>query len=52
MNRIEDEWLQLKRTELASQVFDDEVDLAGAIMQGIENRGKNGGYSVERFRFN
>lgn len=52
MNRIEDEWLHLKRDELASRVFDDEVDLADAIIEGIENRGKNGGYSVERFRFN
>lgn len=52
MNRIEDEWLQLKRTELASRVFDDEVDLADAIIEGIENRGRNGGYSIERFKFN
>ena len=52
MNRIEDEWLQLKRTELAGQVFEDEVDLAAAIMQGIETRGKKGSYPVERFRFN
>jgi putative transposase len=52
MNRIEDEWLQLKRTELAGQVFEDEVDLAAAIMQGIGNRGKKGCYPVERFRFN
>jgi putative transposase len=50
--RIEDEWLHLKRDELASRVFDDEVDLADAIIEGIENRGKNGGYPVERFRFN
>lgn len=52
MNRIEDEWLHLKRNELASRVFDDEVDLADAIIKGIENRGKNGGYTVERFKFN
>lgn len=52
MNRIEDEWLHLKRDELASRVFDDEVDLADAIMEGIENRGRNSGYPVERFKFN
>jgi putative transposase len=52
MNRIEDEWLQLKRTELAGWVFEDEVDSAAAIMQGIENRGKKGRYLVEHFRFN
>ncbi|MFN6471232.1 MAG: transposase [Nostoc sp. SerVER01] len=28
MNRIEDEWLQLKRHELSSQIFDDEYELA------------------------
>lgn len=52
MNRIEDEWLHLKRDELASQVFEDEVDLAEAIMTGIENRGRQGEYTVERFKFN
>lgn len=52
MNRIEEEWLHLKRDELASRVFEDEVDLAYAIMEGLENRGKNGGYAVKRFKFN
>jgi putative transposase len=51
-NRIEEEWLHLKRDELASRVFEDEVDLADAIMEGLENRGRNGGYTVERFKFN
>ena len=52
MNRIEDEWLHLKRDELASRVFEDEVDLAHAIMTGIETRGQRGEYIVERFMFN
>jgi putative transposase len=52
MNRIEDEWLHLKRNELASRVFEDKVDLADAIINGIENRAKQGGYSSERFKFN
>lgn len=52
MNRIEDEWLHLKRDELASRVFEDEVDLAKAIMTGIETRGQRGKYIVERFMFN
>lgn len=52
MNRIEDEWLQLKRNELASRVFDSEFDLADAIIEGIENRGRKAGYPVERFKFN
>lgn len=52
MNRIEYEWLHLKRDELASRVFEDEVDLAQAIMTGIETRGRQGEYTVERFMFN
>lgn len=52
MNRIEDEWLHLKRDELASRVFEDEVDLADAIISGIENRARQGGYIAERFKFN
>lgn len=51
MNRIEDEWLHLKRDELASRVFEDEVDLAHAIMTGIETRGQRGECTVERFIF-
>jgi transposase len=52
MNRIEDEWLHLKRDELAGRVFEDELDLAYALMAGIENRASQGGYSVSRFSFN
>ena len=52
MNRIEDEWLHLKRDELASRVFEDEFDLAIAIIAGIEARAKRGGCQVERFIFN
>lgn len=52
MNRIEDEWLHLKRDELSARVFEDEYDLAIAIQQGILARGKRGNYQVERFIFN
>ena len=52
MNRIEDEWLHLKRDELASRVFEDEFDLAIAIIDGMEARASQGGYQVERFIFN
>ena len=52
MNRIEDEWLHLKLDELASRVFEDEYDLAIAIINGIENRAAQGQYQVERFMFN
>ncbi|MDZ7993696.1 MAG: hypothetical protein RMX69_15910 [Nostoc sp. EspVER01] len=49
---IEDEWLHLKRDELAGQVFEDEYELAIAIMDGINHRAKQGQYQVERFTFN
>lgn len=52
MNRIEDEWLHLKREQLASRLFDDEYDLALALIEAIEQRGCDGNYSVERFKFN
>ncbi len=52
MNRIEDEWLHLKRHELSSEVFEHEYDLAVALMEAIQNRGKRRGYAVERFLFN
>jgi len=47
MNRIEDEWLHLKRDELNSQVFADEYDLAIAITDGLETRAMRGQYAEE-----
>lgn len=52
MNRIEDEWLHLKRDECASRVFEDEYEVVTALIAGIAARGQRGGYEVERFRFN
>jgi putative transposase len=52
MNRIEDEWLHLKRHELCSQLFEHEYDLALTLMDVIEPRGRRDGYPVERFIFN
>ena len=52
MNRIEDEWHQLKTHEIAGPMFEDEYDLALAIMSGMEARSVNGGYTLERFKFN
>ena len=42
----------LKRQELGDRVFEDEYDLAKAIIEGIENRGLLGNYPVERLMFN
>lgn len=51
MNRIEDQWRQLKAHEIAGQMFEDEYDLAIAVITGMEARSQTGGYSLERFRF-
>ena len=42
----------LKRQELGGYVFEDEYDLAKAIIEGIKNRGQHGNYAVERLTFN
>ncbi len=52
MNPIELEWQQLKRHELVGQMFEDELDLAYAVMDGVEARGQEGKYTTERFKFN
>jgi transposase len=51
MNPIETEWHQLKTHELRGQMFEDEWELAEAVIDGINARAEKGGYSVERFRF-
>lgn len=52
MNPIETEWHQLKCHEIAGQMFDNEYDLAMAIMDGMKARSEAGGYTLERFIFN
>ena len=52
MNRIEEEWHQLKTHEIAGQMFDNNYDLAMAIMDGMESRSVKGVYSLERLIFN
>ena len=52
MNLIETEWHQLKRDEIAGQMFADEYDLAMSVIQGMEARSDRGNYSLERFKFN
>lgn len=51
MNRIEDQWHQLKAHEIAGQMFEDEYDLAIAVIKGMEARSASGEYSLERFKF-
>jgi putative transposase len=52
MNPIELEWQHLKKDELSGRIFDDELDLAYAVIDGVEARGEKGNYSTERVKFN
>ena len=51
LNPIETEWHQLKTHELRGHMFDHELDLAYAVIDGIDERFQAGEYQVERFRF-
>ena len=51
MNPIELEWQHIKKDELAGQMFEDELDLAYAVIQGVEVRGERGNYRTQRVKF-
>lgn len=51
MNPIELEWQHLKKDELCGQIFDDELDLADAVIDGVKARGEKGNYSTQRIKF-
>lgn len=51
LNLIEPEWHQLKAHELCGRMFEDEYDLAMAVIDGIEKRGQKNNCICERFRF-
>lgn len=52
LNEIETQWHQLKAHEIAGQMFDNEYDLAMAVIQGMAHRSELGDYYLERFIFN
>jgi len=50
---IETQWHQLKRHEIAGAMFDNEYNLAIAVIDGMKARSQAaGGYTLERFIFN
>jgi transposase len=51
MNPIETEWHQLKVYELRGQMFEHEIDLAYAVIDGVESRAEAGKYRTERYKF-
>ena len=52
MNPIELEWQHLKKDEISGRIFDDELDLAYAVIDAVESRGERGEYSTKRIKFN
>ena len=52
MNPIELEWQHLKKDELVGKMFDDELELAYAVIDGVQARGERGNYSTQRVKFN
>lgn len=52
LNEIELEWQHLKRDELAGRMFEDELDLAYAVMAGVKARSTEKNYTAKRFKFN
>jgi putative transposase len=51
MNPIELEWQHLKKDELAAKSFEDELDLAYAVIDGVQTRGEKGNYTTQRVKF-
>ena len=51
MNPIELEWQHIKKDELAGQMFEDELELAYAVINGVEARRKKGNYPTKRIKF-
>jgi putative transposase len=52
MNPIELEWQHLKKDELAGKMFDDELELAYAVIDAVQARGDKGNYNTQRIKFN
>ena len=52
MNFIETEWHQIKTHELAGRIFEDEYELAIAVIEGVEARAQQRQYDTKCFLFN
>ncbi|MBD2731698.1 hypothetical protein H6G96_36840 [Nostoc sp. FACHB-892] len=44
--------MHYQKDELASKTFEDELDLAYAVINGIQARAEKENYSTQRIRFN
>jgi putative transposase len=52
MNPIELEWQHIKKNELAGKMFEDELELAYAVIHGVEVRAETGNHTAQRVKFN
>ncbi|MEG4215671.1 hypothetical protein QUA27_10850 [Microcoleus sp. Pol14C6] len=52
MNQIEWQWQYIKKNQLAGKMFDDELELAYAVINGVEVRAEKGKYTTEPVQFN
>lgn len=52
MNPIETEWHQLITHELVGRMFEDEYELALAVIERVEACAQRGNYDIKRFLFN
>jgi len=52
INPIEWQWQQIKKDELATEIFDSELELAYAIIHGVGVKGERGNYRTQRVKFN
>jgi len=52
MNPIELQRQQIKKDELATEIFDSELELAYAVIHGVEVKWERGNYRTQRVKFN
>ena len=52
MNPLELQWQQIKKYELAAEIFDLRLEIAYALIQGVEVKGERGNYRTQRVKFN
>jgi len=46
------QWQQIKKDELAAEIFDSELEAAYALIHGVEVKGERGNYRTQRVKFN
>ena len=52
MNPIKLHWQPIKKNVLAAEIFNSELELAYALIHGVEVKGERGNYRIQRVKFN